>query len=105
MRIKDVLNHCSGEAGEPVRFAPNESFAEIDVTQNSFEGIDEFTIGCLFKKKSRLFIKIGGSGEGQVLLTLEMVEETAFRNPGGSANILHTRRTISLGAHHIQGRL
>jgi hypothetical protein len=105
MSVKDVLNHCSGEAGELMRFAPDESLAEIDVSQNSVKGIRKLAVGCVLKSVSRLLIPIGCSGESQIFLAAEMVEETTFGYPRGSANVLHTRRAIALGTHHIQGRL
>ncbi len=97
------LNHGSDEAGEVGQIALEDGLAEIDVGEEAVEGIGEELIGSGCEEAAGDAVPVVGGGERELFLALEVMEEAAFGEAGGLADVLDACCRVAFGADDVEG--
>jgi len=103
--VVDLLDHGSDQAGEVGEIALEDGLAEIDVSEEAVEWVGWTMVGGGGEELAGDFGPVVGGGEGQGFFAVEMVEEAAFGEAGGLADVFNARGGVAFGADDVEGRI
>ena len=103
VRVVGLLDHRAEQAGELRQRALQDRDAEIHVTQQPVERVGDVLVGGGCKQTVGHRREMGRRGKRQLLLGVEVMEETALGETGGFADVFDARRRIPFGPDDVQG--
>ena len=103
MGVVDLLHHGSDEAGELRQVATEKCFAEVDVAEEAVEWVGDEVVGGGGEEASGDEAPVLGGLEGEVFFAFEVMEEAAFGEFGGFADVFDTCGGVAFGADDLEG--
>jgi hypothetical protein len=103
MGVVDLLHHGSDKARELGQVAAEERFAEVDVAEEPVEWVGEEVVGGGGEEVSGGEAPVLGCLEGEVFFAFEVMEEAAFGEFGGFADVFDARCGVAFGSDDLEG--
>lgn len=104
VRPVDLLRHGPDEAGEFGGIAVDDRLAELDIAEQAVERVVEPVVRRVREEGRGGFRPIGGGGDAERFLGLEMMEERALGDSRRLAEIIDGGRREALGPDDVPRR-
>ena len=101
--VVGLLDEGAEEAGVVGEFAGEDSYAEVEVTEEAVERILGLVIRGGGEEAFGHGAPVGDGGEGEVVFGFEVVEEAALGDSGFAADVVNGSGGVAFGANDMEG--